>query len=156
MPLSVLTPNHVLLPPPPITPPPDVHPLAPSLAVFSRTGGSVPGPSPHLPNTHASLLKGHSPGRGHLGWPPEKNPEQYPGDAGTDEPDPVCGGLTFVRLSSPLPPGSPTPAPPHTPAPWFSVHVRCRASHLPGGHGQQEGPSSAPAMRRHPEYVQLR
>lgn len=92
----------------------------PSLALFSRTPLEKPRqlstwpkvPSiPTFPNAHASLLKGHSPGWGHLGWPPEKNPEQYPGDAGTDEPDPVCGGLTFIRLGSPLPPAPPHSAP---------------------------------------------
>ena len=108
-------------------------------------------PPPHFPNTCASLPKGHSPGWGHLGWSPEKNPEQYPGDAGTDEPDPVCGGLTFTCLGSPLPPG-PAPSAPHA-GPRFFVHRR--VSRLPGGHGQQEEPSSAPAMRRHQEHVQL-
>lgn len=97
-------------------------PLAPSLALLSltrnpqsRPGSSVPDPNspspPHFPNVCASLPKGHSPGWGHFGWPPEKNPEQYPGDAGTDEPDPVCGGLTFTCLGSPLPPG-PAPSAP--------------------------------------------
>eukprot|EP00069_Balaena_mysticetus_P004928 bmy_04532T0 len=102
-------------------------------------------------NAGFTSFDGHSPGWGHLGWSPEKNPEQYPGDAGTDEPDPVCGGLTFTCLGSPLPPG-PAPSTPHA-GPRFFVHRR--VSHLPGGHGQQEEPSSAPAMRRHQEHVQL-
>ena len=72
---------------------------------------------PRMYLTHVLLSpKGHSPGWGHPGWSPEKNPQQYPGDAGTDEPDPVGGGLTFTCLGSPLPPG-PAPSAPLPPRP---------------------------------------
>ena len=71
---------------------------------------------PRMYLTHVLLSpKGHSPGWGHPGWSPEKNPQQYPGDAGTDEPDPVGGGLTFTCLGSPLPPGPAPSAPPSRP-----------------------------------------
>lgn len=60
------------------------------------------------PNTCASLPKGHSPGWGHPGRPPEKNPEQYPGDAGTDEPGPVCGGVTLACLGARCPRAAPS------------------------------------------------
>jgi len=71
---------------------------------------------PRMSLTHVLLSpKGHSPGWGHPGWSPEKNPQQYPGDAGTDEPDPVGGGLTFTCLGSPLPPGPAPSAPPSRP-----------------------------------------
>ena len=121
---GALTPNPVLHPPlsltlAPHTPPPPPGPPPPPRFLPQETPGAAGAalldrapPPPHFPNTCASLPKGHSPGWSHLGWSPEKNPEQYPGDAGTDEPDPVCGGLTFTGLSSPLPPG-PAPSAPH-------------------------------------------
>ena len=149
------------------------HSQSPAPPILTFTHSSSPPPSPLqwetpgiaqvvLPGWGPPTLtcprvllfpKGHSPGWGHPGWSPEKNPQQYPGDAGTDEPDPVGGGLTFTCLGSPLPPGPAPSTPPSRPR--SSVHRR-GSSHLPGGHRHQEEPSIAPARRRHQEYVQLR
>lgn len=137
--LSVLTPSLKPLPSPLVSPARGIYPLSPSLALSSRKPLEKPmqlstrpkvSPTPHFPNTLASLPKGHSPGWGHLGWPPEKNPEQYPGDAGTDEPNPVCGGLMLTRLGSPLPPGPrplrPTRRPPGSPSTSTTGSAACQ------------------------------
>lgn len=39
-------------------------------------------------------LQRPAPDRGHLGWPSEEDPQQYPGHAAANEPDTACAGLT--------------------------------------------------------------
>lgn len=39
-------------------------------------------------------LQRPAPDWGHLGGPPEEDPQQYPGHAAADEPDAACAGLT--------------------------------------------------------------
>lgn len=43
-------------------------------------------------------LQGHPEGGCDVSGPPEEDPEQRPDDAGTDEPDPVGGGLTREQM----------------------------------------------------------
>lgn len=49
-------------------------------------------------STHSPVLwwflQRPAPDRGHLGWPPEEDPEQYSGYAAADEPDVARAGLT--------------------------------------------------------------
>lgn len=80
---------------------------------------------------YVCVPQGHSTSRGHVSRAPEENSEQYPGDARTDESNPVRGGLRSARCCS------------HT-----TSSSRPRSPFVPVCLGALAGPACVPPLRR--------